>query len=231
MKVTILGCCPSWGVPPVGGAWGACDPANPKNRRRRVSVLVEEGDASLLVDASPDLRAQLLDAGVRRLDAVLFTHDHADHLHGIDDLRGINILMRRAIPAYATEETLAIITARFGYVFAPLPPGKSYYFKPVLTPVAITGRFSVADIEVVPFAQNHGHSTTLGFRFGRFAYSTDGREARRVGLSDACRGGGLGGGLPARGAASDPQQLGTDAWLDRPGEASASGADPHGRVA
>ena len=87
MRVTMLGCGPSWGVPRIGEIWGACDPTNPKNRRRRVSVLVEEGGATLLVDTSPDMRAQLLDAGVRRIDAVLFTHAHADHLHGIDDLR------------------------------------------------------------------------------------------------------------------------------------------------
>ena len=173
MKVTVLGCGPSWGVPLLGGGWGACDPANPKNRRRRASVLVEDRGAAILVDTSPDLRTQLLDAGVRRLDAVLFTHAHADHLHGIDDLRGINMLMNGAIPAHATAETLAQIERRFGYVFAPLPAGKSYYFKPVLTPVTIDGPFAVAGIRVVPFVQNHGFSATLGFRFGRFAYSTD----------------------------------------------------------
>lgn len=172
MKVTVLGCGASWGVPPIGGGWGACDPANPKNGRRRCSVLVEDGGV-VLVDTSPDLRAQLIDAGIRRLDAVLFTHAHADHLHGIDDLRGINMLMQRTIPAYATADTLAQIGQRFGYVFAPLPDGKSYYFKPVLTPVAISGPFEAGGVKVTPFAQKHGTWSTLGFRFGRFAYSTD----------------------------------------------------------
>jgi phosphoribosyl 1,2-cyclic phosphate phosphodiesterase len=102
MRVTILGCGPSWGVPRIGGDWGNCDPANPRNRRRRVSALVEEGGRVLLIDTSPDLRQQLLDANVQRIDAVLFTHAHADHLHGIDDLRSVNRLMRGALPIYAS---------------------------------------------------------------------------------------------------------------------------------
>src|SRR5579883_2886600 len=119
MKVTMLGCGPSWGVPRIGNGWGQCDPKNPRNRRRRVSALVEEAGATLLIDTSPDLREQLLDAGVARIDAVLFTHAHADHLHGIDDLRTVNRLMRRAIPLYADGKTLDEIRTRFGYVLAP----------------------------------------------------------------------------------------------------------------
>jgi phosphoribosyl 1,2-cyclic phosphate phosphodiesterase len=174
MKVTILGCGPSWGVPRIGGDWGACDPANPKNRRRRVSILVEDGGKSILVDTSPDLRTQLLDADVRRIDAVLFTHAHADHLHGIDDLRGVNRMMKAALPTYATRETLAEIERRFGYVFTPLKPGlEGNFYKPVLERHAIDGPFTAAGIAVTPFVQDHGLSTTLGFRFGAFAYSTD----------------------------------------------------------
>jgi len=174
MRVTMLGCGPSWGVPRIGGIWGACDPTNPKNRRRRVSVMVEEGGATLLIDTSPDLRAQLLDAGVRRIDAVLFTHAHADHLHGIDDLRSVNRLMKKALPIYADAETLTAIRQRFGYVLTPSPgPAGPGFYKPVLEPVVIEGPFTVACIPVTPFAQDHGFSTTLGFRFGQFAYSTD----------------------------------------------------------
>jgi phosphoribosyl 1,2-cyclic phosphate phosphodiesterase len=174
MRVTLLGCGPSWGVPRIGGLWGACDPLNPRNRRRRCSVWVEQGGASLLIDTSPDLREQLLDAQVTRLDAVLFTHAHADHLHGIDDLRSVNWLMQRALAVYGSAETLAEIEKRFGYVFRPLEPDRqSSYYKPVLVPQVIDGRFTVADVEVTPFIQDHGFSTTLGFRIGGFAYSTD----------------------------------------------------------
>jgi phosphoribosyl 1,2-cyclic phosphate phosphodiesterase len=172
MRVRILGCGGSGGVPLVGGIWGACDPADPRNRRRRASILVEDGTRTLLVDTSPDLREQLLDAGTKRLDAVLFTHAHADHLHGIDDLRSMNRLMRAAIPIYADAQSLATIVARFAYVFRPLEEGASFY-KPILSPHTIDGEFAVAGIRIVPFAQDHGFSTTLGFRIGDIAYSTD----------------------------------------------------------
>jgi phosphoribosyl 1,2-cyclic phosphate phosphodiesterase len=174
MRVTMLGCGPSWGVPRIGNDWGGCDPQNPKNRRRRVSVLIEEAGAVLLVDTSPDLRAQLLDAAVTRIDAVLFTHTHADHLHGIDDLRSVNRLMQRAIPIHGNAATLDEIRRRFGYVLtAPDDGAAAAFYKPVLVPVEIDGPFVAAGIAVTPFIQDHGFSTTLGFRFGRFAYSTD----------------------------------------------------------
>jgi phosphoribosyl 1,2-cyclic phosphate phosphodiesterase len=172
MKVRILGCGSSGGVPLLGGKWGQCDPAEPRNRRRRVSMLVEHGGSTILIDTSPDLREQLLDAGTRWLDAVLFTHGHADHLHGIDDLRGFNRLMQQAIPVYAHARTLAEIERRFGYVFTPLEPGESFY-KPTLTPHAIDGPFELAGLTVTPFEQDHGFSKTLGFRLGAVAYSTD----------------------------------------------------------
>jgi phosphoribosyl 1,2-cyclic phosphate phosphodiesterase len=176
MRVTMLGSGPSWGVPRIGNDWGACDPTNPRNRRRRVSVLVEEGGSTLLIDTSPDLREQLLDARIKRIDAVLFTHAHADHLHGIDDLRIVNQLMKRALPIYASAETLQEIRARFGYVFGATEAGRlSTYYKPALEPntVGVGEPFRAAGFEVMPFAQDHGFSTTLGFRIGRFAYSTD----------------------------------------------------------
>jgi phosphoribosyl 1,2-cyclic phosphate phosphodiesterase len=174
MRVTMLGCGPSWGVPRIGGEWGACDPANPRNRRRRVSVLVEEAGATLLLDTSPDLREQLLDAGVTRIDAVLFTHAHADHLHGIDDLRSVNWLMGSGIPVFSSAQTLAEINTRFGYVFDAVKPGRqSIYYKPVLEPNVVDGPFTAAGVAIMPFVQDHGFSQTLGFRIGGFAYSTD----------------------------------------------------------
>lgn len=172
MKIRVLGCGGSGGVPLIGDKWGNCDPGEPKNRRRRVSILVEEGATTLLIDTSPDLREQLLDAGTSRLDAVLFTHAHADHLHGIDDLRSVNRLMRAPIPVYANPDTLEKIGQRFGYVFAPLESGDSFY-KPTLVPHVIDGAFEIAGIRIVPFEQDHGFSTTLGFRIGDMAYSTD----------------------------------------------------------
>jgi len=172
VKIRILGCGGSGGVPLIGDKWGNCDPGEPKNRRRRVSILVEEGATTLLIDTSPDLREQLLDAGTNRLDAVLFTHAHADHLHGIDDLRSVNRLMRAPIPVYANTDTLEKIGQRFGYVFAPLESGDSFY-KPTLVPHVIDGAFEIAWIRIVPFEQDHGFSTTLGFRICGMAYSTD----------------------------------------------------------
>jgi TatD DNase family protein len=117
MKVRILGCGTSSGVPRVGNDWGACDPADPRNRRRRVSILVEHADTRILVDTGPDLREQLLDAGVADVDAVLWTHDHADHCHGIDDLRQLYHARGTPIAGYARQETLDTLHSRFGYIF------------------------------------------------------------------------------------------------------------------
>jgi phosphoribosyl 1,2-cyclic phosphate phosphodiesterase len=172
MKITVLGCGVSTGVPAIGPDWGCCDPADPRNRRRRSSVLVECRGSTVLIDTSPDLREQLIDAAVSRIDAVIFTHPHADHLHGIDDLRTINRLMGQAIPIYADDRTLAEIRARFGYVLKPVEEGE-FYYRPVLAPQTISGPFSAAGVPIVPFAQSHGFSITLGFRIGNFAYSTD----------------------------------------------------------
>jgi len=168
----MLGCGASTGVPAIGPDWGRCDPGDRRNRRRRVSVLVEVGGVTILIDTSPDLREQLLDAAVARLDAVLMTHAHADHLHGIDDLRVVNRLMQSAIALYADAQTLAEIGRRFGYVLKPVEePGR--FYKPTLEPHEITGPFEVCGTTIVPFVQDHGFSTTLGVRIGGFAYSTD----------------------------------------------------------
>jgi phosphoribosyl 1,2-cyclic phosphate phosphodiesterase len=184
LTFTILGCGSSGGVPRVGGAWGACDPSNPKNRRRRCSLLIERvqtghGRTSVLVDTSPDLREQLLDADVHSLDAVIFTHEHADHTHGIDDLRGLFLHMRRRIDAYLDEPTSRALHARFGYCFM-TPPGSSY--PPILAEHRIVpGRAVTVDgsggpIEVLPFLQDHGDIPSLGLRAGNVAYSSDLRD-------------------------------------------------------
>lgn len=175
MRVTILGCGSSAGTPSVANGWGAVDPNEPKNRRLRPSIMVEEGETRILIDASPDLRAQLLASQINRLDAVLFTHAHADHCHGIDDLRPVNEAMNAELPAYADEVTWASIEQRFGYVLGPLRPNAKYYYKPCLTAhtIAAGQTFQIGDLAIQAFDQDHGWMRTLGFRFGKFAYSTD----------------------------------------------------------
>ncbi|MDA1090460.1 MAG: MBL fold metallo-hydrolase [Proteobacteria bacterium] len=175
MKLTILGSGPSSGIPTVHDGWGKLDPENPRNRRLRSSVVVENADTVVLVDTSPDLRQQLLAAEIRRLDAVLFTHAHADHLHGIDDLRGINKAMDAALPVYCDAETHKTIDTRFNYTVTPLSPNVDFYYKPVLNiqEISVGDRLSIGDIDIRCFDQMHGFSNTLGFRFGPIGYSTD----------------------------------------------------------
>lgn len=170
MRVTILGCGTAGGVPQIGGEWGVCDPDEPRNRRLRPSILVEQGEARLLVDASPDLRFQALRAGFDRLDAVLFTHAHADHTNGIDDLRYVVRRMGHRIDTYADGRTLRDLTARFGYIFG---QADQKLYPPILNGRVIDGPFEVAGLPIVPFTQTHGPIDTLGFRFGPIAYSTD----------------------------------------------------------
>ncbi|MBJ3761139.1 MBL fold metallo-hydrolase [Maribius pontilimi] len=178
LRVTILGCGSSGGVPRLGGLWGDCDPENPKNRRRRCSLLVErvtaEGATQVLIDASPDMRAQLLDAGVGRLDGVLFTHSHADHCHGLDDLRMIVFNMRARLPVWADAPTSEDLRARFGYAFE-TPEGSNYPaildLNPIDGPITIMG--PGGDITFRPFRVQHGSITALGFRIGGLAYLPD----------------------------------------------------------
>jgi phosphoribosyl 1,2-cyclic phosphate phosphodiesterase len=179
MKVTVLGCGASWGVPAIGPDWGRCNPADPRNRRRRCSLLVESCGKVILIDCAPDLREQLLDAGVAKIDATLLTHAHADHLHGIDDLRIVNRLMECTIPFYTDARALEECRRRFDYAFVPTVPGKPIY-RPALVPHAIDGPFEAAGMQIVPFRQNHGYTTTLGFRIGPVAYSTDVTELDEV---------------------------------------------------
>lgn len=175
MHITVLGCGHSGGTPMVGVGWGVCDPNNPKNRRLRPSILVEDGETVILVDTSPDLRAQLIAADVDRLDAIIYTHAHADHLHGIDDLRAINRAMNAPLDAYCDAPTARDIRERFGYVTTPLSAGAKWYYKPCLNlhEIAPGDEFTVGGVTVKVFDQDHGYMRTLGLRFGDFAYSTD----------------------------------------------------------
>lgn len=140
MRVTILGCGASGGVPIITGSWGECDPTNPKNRRRRASIAVQDKNTTLLVDTSPDLREQCLDAGLSKIDAVLYTHDHADHTHGIDDLRPFLYSQQVPIPVYGNSETLAFLKKRFGYAF-PVKEMKPDVYRPFLSAHVIEGPF------------------------------------------------------------------------------------------
>ncbi len=178
LRFTILGCGSSGGVPRLGGHWGDCDPAEPKNTRRRCSMLIqridEDGETAVLIDTSPDLRQQLLDAGIGRLDAVIFTHAHADHVHGLDDLRMIVFNMRQRLPVYADGATQNDLLNRFGYAFVQ-PPGSAY--PPILDLHSITGDVEITGpggpITLTPFEVTHGNIDSLGFRIADLAYLPD----------------------------------------------------------
>jgi phosphoribosyl 1,2-cyclic phosphate phosphodiesterase len=172
MKVTILGCGTSSGVPRIGNDWGDCDPAEPRNRRTRVSILVEHEGTSILVDTGPDLREQLLAASVAQIDAVIWTHDHADHCHGIDDLRQLYHARSSPVPGYARPQTLDTLLARFGYVFE----GKGDY-PPVAQGLLLGDRLEIGGIQIAVVDQPHGSITAAGLRFDAggcsIGYSTD----------------------------------------------------------
>ena len=180
MRFTILGSGSSGGVPRIGGVWGACDPLEPKNRRRRSSFLIEKGSGDavtrVLVDTSPDLREQLLMAGVRVLDGVVYTHSHADHTHGIDDLRAVYFHSKKRIPVFYEVETGAVLLEKFRYCFEQ-PEDANYV--PILDGCLIEAfkGFSIegagGTVDLMPFSQLHGNGRSLGFRIGDLVYATD----------------------------------------------------------
>lgn len=180
LRFTILGCGSSPGVPRPNGDWGACDPANSKNRRRRASLLVERmaegGTTTVVIDTGPDFRDQMLDARVSRLDGVVYTHAHADHVHGIDDLRSFVLAQKARIPLHADARTMARLKTAFDYVFE-MQPGSGY--PPIVDAHEIeTGRaFSISGpggaVPFLPFGVRHGDLTIKGFRIGGLAYCTD----------------------------------------------------------
>ena len=178
LRFTILGCGSSGGVPRLGGPWGDCDPTNSRNVRRRRSLLVEhhgpQGTTTVLIDTTPDMRSQLLDTGTGRLDGVVYTHSHADHVHGIDDLRMIVFNMRERVPVYADGDTQNALLSRFGYAFIQ-PEGSPY--PPILDLRQIDGPLTISgpggDITLRPFEVNHGSIEALGFRIGDLAYLPD----------------------------------------------------------
>jgi phosphoribosyl 1,2-cyclic phosphate phosphodiesterase len=180
LTLTILGCGSSAGVPRPALGWGACDPNNPKNRRRRCSMMVERrsaaGTTRVVIDTSPDLREQLIDADVDHIDAVFLTHEHADQTHGIDDLRSVVLHQRRRVPVYLNQSTAKDVMHRFSYCFVS-PPGSDY--PPILTQHAVEGGESRSiegkggAITLNAFDVQHGNIPALGYRIADAAYTPD----------------------------------------------------------
>ena len=172
MKVRILGCGTSTGVPKIGNDWGKCDPDEPRNYRLRSSALVQSGDARVLVDCGPDLRQQLLAARVGRIDAVIVTHDHGDHVHGIDELRPLAQAIERPMPLYSDEATLESLRNRFAYAFA-----QSEFYRPIVEERALKCEEHFGDAKLRIVEQPHGTMTSLGLRFDEgersLAYAID----------------------------------------------------------
>lgn len=172
MKVRILGSGTSSGVPRIGNDWGDCDPSEPRNRRTRASILIESAHTRILVDTSPDMRQQLLDAGVDRVDAVIWTHDHADHTHGIDDLRQLMHAQGSPVRGFADQATAAGLTDRFRYVFAGGGP-----YRATATVEPLVNGMTIGDITVYTVSQPHGGILSAGLRFENdrkaVGYATD----------------------------------------------------------
>lgn len=171
MRLVILGCGTSTGVPVIGCHCEVCSSKDPRNKRTRSSVLVNSGNANILIDTTTDLRTQALANGLERVDAVLYTHAHADHIHGIDDLRAFNLAAGgKAIPCYGNKETIARIRSIFGYIFR--EDGRDGW-KPNLTTTEVNSGFSVGSTAITAIDVMHGEATILGYRIGPFAYLTD----------------------------------------------------------
>ncbi len=166
----MLGCGPSAGVPMVGNIWGECDPAEPRNQRTRPSILIETGGKSILVDSGPDMRMQMLAANVKHLDAVIFTHEHADHTLGLDELRLYSLAAGKPLDIYGASDTIESLRVRFEYMFGPMRTG---YTQTFLLPHIVEPGEDLPIFGMQSFPQEHSHWTSLGLRCGRFAYSTD----------------------------------------------------------
>ncbi|OFW87957.1 MAG: hypothetical protein A3J37_01020 [Alphaproteobacteria bacterium RIFCSPHIGHO2_12_FULL_45_9] len=178
LKITILGCGDSAGVPRIGGDWGNCDPATPKNRRTRPSIMVQSDTTTIVVDTGPDFGLQLTRENIKTVDAILYTHDHSDHVAGIDDLRIIQGRINKKVPIYLDKKTHQSLKTRYGYIFE-----QTSTFYPAVVDVHLFAKESmrqkhqIGDIEFIPFEQDHGQGNiSLGFRFGDFGYSTDMRN-------------------------------------------------------
>ena len=175
MRLTLLGTGTSFGVPQIGCRCPTCTSPDPRDRRTRTAALIETRGKHFLIDTPPELRLQLVAAGVDHIDAVLFTHAHADHVHGIDDLRALSVRQGTMLPAYGSRATLAELAAKFPYIFDPsivVPAGTS---KPELAPHALEPQTAVAiaGVPVLPLALPHGEHTVFGYRVGPIAYLTD----------------------------------------------------------
>lgn len=170
MKITILGSGTSTGVPMVGCHCQVCGSTDPRDKRTRASILVQSGEKRILVDTSTDLRTQALREGIPQIDAVLLTHTHADHIHGIDDLRGFHFIHRRIIPCYGSPETMATVSANFAYIFEGL---SSEGYSPLLESFPVQEAFELFGCRIVPVPIRHGSFPATGYRFGDAAYLTD----------------------------------------------------------
>lgn len=170
MKITILGCGTSTGVPMVGCTCPVCTSTEPRDTRTRSSVLVEYAGKCVLIDTSTDLRRQALREKIQRIDAVLFTHSHADHIHGIDDLRGFHFIHRRLIPCYGSEETMRVIAGNFSYIFKGLESGG---YAPLMEAHVIGSPFDLFGKTVRPVPLLHGTMPATGYRIDDTAYLTD----------------------------------------------------------
>jgi len=174
-KLTIMGCGNSSGVPAAGNRWGDCDPAEPKNSRMRCSAALQTDSSNIIIDTGPDFRMQVNSLNIKRLDAVLYTHSHGDHVNGIDDLRVFRFKQGEKVPVYANKETFDDLGSRFDYIFA---GGNHDLYPKIIDKHIIEAKdehnsMRVGDIDFIPFTQDHGTCTTLGFRFGDSAYSVD----------------------------------------------------------
>jgi phosphoribosyl 1,2-cyclic phosphate phosphodiesterase len=170
-KIIILGCGNGAGTPAIGNNWGKCNPNEPKNRRTRASIVILTKNARILVDTGPDLREQLNRHAIEDVDAILYTHAHADHVHGIDEFTTLSRIHKRKYPAYGDADTMAEIRQRFSYMFE----SKDGFYPSVLDSciIKLYQNINIQDVGLLPFEQDHGTRTSVGYRIGKVAYSTD----------------------------------------------------------